>query len=127
MSKCKCDICINAQRMRLLLRCLFLNVNVVDCVCAVGNAFYILSNVDISSRGLKEMAIREHLLQCIKVVKFVEFPESEPNEIVLYCPEISVKFDVFCTCRLLFKDLNMAQCGCCMRKYHTFWLHLILH
>ena len=40
--------------------------NAVDCgIYAVAKAFYILSNVDISSRGLKENAVREHLLQCI--------------------------------------------------------------
>ena len=43
----------------------------VDCgVHAAANAFYILSNVDISSRRLKESAMREHLLQYIKVGKF---------------------------------------------------------
>ena len=36
----------------------------VDCgVYALANAFYILSNVDISSRRLKESAMRDHLLQ----------------------------------------------------------------
>ena len=50
--------------------------NVVGCgVYAVAKAFYILSNVDISSRRLKEKAMRDHLLQCIKVGKFTEFPE----------------------------------------------------
>ena len=105
--------------MWLSLRCLFLKVNVVFCgVYAVANVFYILSNVDISLRRLKEWSIREHLLQCIKVIKFVEFPESEPNEVVLYWPERSDKFDVFCTRRLLLKDLNMAQCDCCKKWFH---------
>ena len=68
----------------------------VDCgVYTVANAFYILSNVNITSRQLKKNAMREQLLLCIKVVKFGEFPESESTEIVLYCPEISFKFDMF--------------------------------
>ena len=55
--------------------------NTVDYgIYAVAKTFYILSNVDISSRGLKESAIQEHLLQCIKVGNFVEFTESEPTE-----------------------------------------------
>ena len=38
--------------------------NAVDCgVYAVANAFYILTNVDISSRHLKESAMRNHFLQ----------------------------------------------------------------
>ena len=70
----------------------------VDCgVYTVADAFYILSNVNITSRQLKKNAMREHLLLCIKVGKFDEFPESESTEIVLYCPEISFKFDVFWT------------------------------
>ena len=75
--------------------------NAVDCgVYAVANAFYILSNVNISLRQFKESAMGDHLLQCIKIGKLTQFPQSEPTEIVLYCPERSVKFDVFCTCRL---------------------------
>ena len=74
--------------------------NAVDCgVYAVANTFYMLSNVDISSRQLKESAMRDYHLQCIRVGKFTEFQQSEPIEIVLYYPDRSVKFDVFCTCR----------------------------
>ena len=70
----------------------------VDCgVYTVANAFYILSNVNITSRQLKKNAMWEHLQLCIKVGKFDEFPESESTEIMLYCPEISFKFDVFWT------------------------------
>lgn len=95
--------------------------NAVACgVYAVANAFYILSNVDISSRRLKENAMQDRLLQCIKIGKLTEFTQSEPTEIALHCPERSVKFDVFCSCRLPWlwyhsknKDSNMAQCGCC--------------
>ena len=75
--------------------------NAVACgVYAVANAFYILSNVDISSRRLKESAMQDRLLQCIKIGKLTEFTQSEPTEMALHCPEISVKFDVFCSCRL---------------------------
>ena len=74
--------------------------NTVACgVYAVANAFYILSNADINSRRLKKSAMPEHLLQRIKVGKSAEFPQSEPTEIVLYCSEGSLIFDVFCICR----------------------------
>ena len=100
--------------------------NAIDCgVYAVANAFYLLSNVDISSRRLKESAMREHLLQYIKVGKFAEFPQRKPTDIVLYCPERSVKFDIFCIYRLPWvwyhtknKDLNMAQCDYCEKWFH---------
>ena len=40
--------------------------------------------------------MREHPLLCIKVGKLDEYSQSEPTELVLYCPEI-FKFDVFWT------------------------------
>ena len=59
------------------------------------------------------------------VGKLTEFPQSEPAEIVLYCHERSVNFDVFCNCRLPClwyhsknKDLNMAQCDFCEKWFY---------
>ena len=104
MSECKCVISVNTQRMRLPVRHVFVNnklmLQTVTGVYAVANAFYLLSNVDISSRQLKESAVWEHFLQCIKLRKFAEFSQSEPTEIALYCHERSVKLDVFCICKL---------------------------
>ena len=95
------------------------------CKCFFYTINNSVHNSDISSRLLKKKAMQEHLLQCIKVGKFVEFPESGPTKIVLYCLERSAKFDVFRNCRLPWvwyhsknKDLNTTQRDSCKKWFH---------
>ena len=98
----------------------------VDCgISAVANAFYILSETDVSNIKIHENRKRAHFLQCLELGRFEPFPEKQTNTVTLFPPEKITTVEVFCICKMLWvwyhsknPDLNMAECDTCHTSYH---------